>query len=616
MFQSNRNRMVAALVCLAGIPAAGFAVNLGERIPNSAHIAFWVDDLSAARENSLENPFFALLADKDYGVGSGTDAVSRTLARIPVSSADPLGPIWQLILPEVGFSIASGIESATSVFHFTSEDIVETFSGSMAIYSTLYKLYEENDVEIIEWDVILTADYEEDQREDVDRFMEEALKRVPDQASRRLVEYHGHEVYQIRYYLEEQVKLPGDHIPGIDLLQEFEVIVEYAHVDGVFLLAEGRGEPLRRAIGALVSDNPSLHLHESPRYRRASESLKSSTGNFHLYYDISHQIRQMENLRTHGESLKFFNLLGLTNAGPVLANLTIDGDEARIDLGISSGESPSGIFRLLSTFPENRLESLRYVPADAKTFGTITLDVKSAYDYFKAVYREVAPSMAIAMDVGLQTIENQFQIRVVDDLFSQIVGESVTYMRDSTSPSATGRTTVSTGWYFPFGGDMDLVGQFNQAIRQLAEGDIRLLDAESSDVDGVTLWELRTPMGRQQGAPPISIAVSTGGLIAGDDGSEARELLRRISGQGTGDIRSNSDVEQILRDVDRDSLIGFVYTNGGALVDELLRTAAFIPGARTPPEDMLRASLGDSWWSLQARDTGLLFSFTIMTPNP
>lgn len=616
MFQPNRSKIAAALFSMAMIPAAGFAVNLGEKIPSSAHIAFWVDDLSVAKENSLENPFFSLLADKEYGVGSGTDAVARTLARIPVSSADPLGAIWQLILPEIGYSIATGIESATSVFHFSSEEIIETFSGSMALYSTLYKLYEENDVEIVEWDVILVADYEEDQRGDVERFLEDALKRVPDQANHRLVEYHGHEVYQIRYYLEEQVLLPGDHIPGIDLLQEFEVIVEYAHIDGVFLLAEGRGEPLRRAIGALVGDNPSLHLHNTPRYRRASQSLNSSDGNFHLYYDISHQIRQMGNLRSHRENLKFFDLLGLTHAGPVLANLTIDGDVARIDLGVAAGEEPSGIFRLLTSFPENRLESLRYVPADAKTFGTLTIDVRAAYDYFRAVYREMEPSMAIAMDVALQTVENQFQIRVVEDLFSQIIGETVTYMRESTSPSVSGRQEVSTGWYFPFGGDMELVGQFNQAIRQLAEGDIRLLDAESSDVDGVTLWELRTPMERQMGAPPVSFAVSTGGLVAGDDGSEARELLRRISGQGTGDIRGNEVVEGILRDLDRENLVGFVYTNGAALVDELLRTAAFLPGVRTPPEDMLRRSLGDSWWSLQARDSGLYFSFTIMNPTP
>lgn len=118
------------------------------------------------------------------------------------------------------------------------------------------------------------------------------------------------------------------------------------------------------------------------------------------------------------------------------------------------------------------------------------------------------------------------------------------------------------------------------------------------------------------GAPPVSFAVSTGGLVAGDDGSEARELLRRISGQGTGDIRGNEVVEGILRDLDRENLVGFVYTNGAALVDELLRTAAFLPGVRTPPEDMLRRSLGDSWWSLQARDSGLYFSFTIMNPTP
>lgn len=608
--------LMGATVCLVAVGGRGEGINLGEKIPASAHTAFWVDDLSDARENSLRNPFFAMLTHKDYGVGSGTDAVSRTLSRIPVSAADPLGPIWQLILPEVGFSIASGIESATSVFHFSSEDVVGTFSGSMAIYSTLYRLYVENGVEIVEWDVIFSAEYEEDNRDDVDAFLKDALKRVPDVASRRLVDYHGHEVYQIRYYLEEQRNLPGDHIPGIDLLQEFEVIVEYAFVDGVFLLAEGRGEPLRRAIGALVGNNPSLFLTQTQAYRRAKAPLGTTRGNYHLYYDMAHQIREKENLPSHRGTLKFFETLGLANAGPVLANLTIDEENARLDLSVAAPRPSRGIFQLLSTFPENRLESLRYVPADAKTFGTLTIDVKGAYEYFLSVYRQIAPGVALAIDVSLKSIESQFKFKVVDDLFANVVGETITYMRESTAHVGTNRREVSTGWYLPFNGDMEAVGHFNQAIRELAEGDIRLLDAQGTDVDGVTLWEIQTPTARQQGSPPVTFAVTTGGIIAGDDGAEARELLRRITGTSAPDIRSNPVVESILPDGDVENLVGFVYTNGEALVDELLRTAGRVPGLRTPPEDMLRQSLGDSWWSLQSRDDALLFSFTIMNPGP
>lgn len=605
-----------AILLLATVtfPAMGeesASFHLGDRIPARAHTAFWIDDLEDARANADRNPFFQLLIDENHGVGEGVSAIGGALSRLPVSSADPLIGLWAIVLPELSFSLASGVESATSVFHFTANDLAETFSGSLAVYSTLYSLYMEGDTEIVEWDVILTADFPDEDRQKIDAFLEGALTRVPRDATRRRAEYFGHDVYQIRYYLEDQVRLPGDRHNDLDILQEFEVIVEYAFVDGVFLLAEGRGEPLRAAIRALVHDDPSLWLTQSPRYRNAAASHGRAEGNYHLYYDMTHHIRERRKLPSHRAAVGGLEALGLNEAGPVLINCAIDGDELRLSVSLAAPPRPAGVFRMLASFPENDLQRLGLIPRDASSFSSLSIDMKVVYDFFRNFLQTTEPQAVAALDMGTAIVEGNLGLSVANDLLPAVRGEMVNYVRPGALGTSGNDDEPEPTFLLPFRGDLDTVERFNQAIRNLSTGDIRLIDAEAFDVDGVTLWEVEVV----QGAGLLNFAVTPNGAILSNNPAEARAILRRLAGGGGEDITTHEAVARLLDTLPRESLRGFVYTNGRAMVDGILRSAARMPGASIPPEDALRRAMGDTWWVLQSRDEGIYFNFVIEVPE-
>lgn len=606
-----------ALILLAGatIPAVGeddSRINLGERVPARAHTAFWVDDLSDAKANAQRNPFFQLLIDDTYGVGEGVSSVGGVLSRLPMSSADPLIGLWAIVLPELTFSVASGVESATSVFHFTASDLTDTFDGSLAVYSTLYSLYMEGDTEIVEWDVILSADFPPEDRQQVDAFLEKALSRVPRNATRRRAEYFGHDVYQIRYYLEEQVSLPGDPMSDLGILQEFEVIVEYAFVDGVFLLAEGRGEPLRSAIRTLVHDDPSLRLAQSPRYLAAAATNRDhGAGNYHLYYDMTHHVRERKQLASHRRTVEALEALGLNEAGPVLINCAIDGEQMRFSVTLAAPPRSGGLFRMLADFPENDLQRLGIIPRDATSFSSLTIDLKVVFEFFRNFLRTTEPQAAAAMDMGTAIVESNLGLSVSNDLLPAVRGEMVNYVR----PETTGRPRANDGpepsFLLPFRGDLEMVDKFNQAIRDLTTGDIRMIDAEASDIDGVTLWEVEFG----PGAEVLNFAVSTNGALLTNSPAEARAILRRMAGGGGEDVTGHEGAARVLGNIPRRDLRGFVYTDGRAMVDGILRTAARLPGSEIPPEDVLRRAMGDTWWTLHSRDEGISFNFVIDVPE-
>lgn len=604
--------MLAVLITPALPAVEALPRNMGEVIPARAHAALWVDSVPGAREDARANPFFRLLTDDVHGVGGGVQAVSRVLGRIPISAADPLGGAWDMVLPMVGFGIENGLVSATSVFHFTARDIEDTFTGSVAVYSTLYDLYVERGIEIVEWDVVLQADYKDSERPAVEKFLEKSLARVPASAKRRTVEYDGVPAYQITYYLEEQATLPGDPptAPG-EILKEFEVVIEYAWVDNTFILAEGRGTPVRTAIRALRTAGAGERLAETAGYRRAAELLSAGgTGRFHLYVDLARQNGELRDFPSQQAELASLTALGLSDGGPLLARLGIDATGTRLDVALATMAEPRGLFALAGQSPENTLEALRLVPPDAKTFGTVSIDIGRAWGLAQTAYELANPRLGAYLRSSVALLTGATGIRVQEDLIDRARGEVVSYMREDPDTPAGERRRPASGLFIPITSTQETVNQMNEVLRQLTTGDVRTVDLMATDVDGVMLWE---PAPGPQGAAPfgLHVAAMPQGLAVAGTPTEARELLRRVRGQDTGTITAKPSVARILGGVDRAGLRGFVYTSGRALADDLISAANRMRITNGPGEADLRAALGDSWWTLHSTPSGMRFRFVI-----
>src|SRR5690606_32684754 len=151
--------MLLAAALLPAVPAT--AASLGDSLPVETHAAFWIDNISEAIAAAEKNGFYKLLSEDQQRSREEGEAIGDVMRRLPFSSSDPLFPLWPSVLAALEVRLQGGLNSGSSVFNVSANDVLETFDGSLAFYSTLYDLYMERNVDIVEWDVILAAEYSE-----------------------------------------------------------------------------------------------------------------------------------------------------------------------------------------------------------------------------------------------------------------------------------------------------------------------------------------------------------------------------------------------------------------------------------------------------------------------
>lgn len=601
------------VIALAAIfPALAPARPITDAIPSKAHMAFWVDDIDAAKAGLEENGFYQLLTDERTGVATGTNAIRQTVGRLPISPADPLYSFWSTLLPIVDSTLRESIASATSVFQFTVKDLADTFSGSAALYSTLYDLYVDNETEIVEWDVILAADYQPGERQQIDRFLEKALARVPGDARKSKVSYFGHDVYHITYFLDEQAALPGSKKDNLDLglVKEIPVIVEYAFVDGIFLMAEGRGEPLKRVVRALGGQGKALRLDSEPRYRQALALLGNEPGRFNFYLDIDHYIREMEDTPSQHSSKRLLHAIGLDESGPFIARIAADKNGTRLAAAVLARQTPKGVYKLLANSPDNHLERLKLAPSDAHMAGTLSLDFARLYDQYRQAMLVLDARGQGFFDAAIKAVEGFTGVDIRNDVMAAASGEFLSYTR----PAPTIKNRDDIAFVVPLNGGKEPVDAINTILKHLTGDQTRLLDLDPSDYQGYTLWE--TPDAATGPRAGTYIAATPRGLALTTSGAGLREIIRSLSSPGSESIMRDKELSDILSRIDTNNLRGFVYIPSKAVARGYKRHVRLqVSGTDTVENLNPEGKAGAAWWSLHSMNGSLLFHYAIEAPG-
>jgi len=610
-------RLIACAVLMGAMFAPGRvrAESMGDRIPAEAHVAFWVDDIAAARASIEKNSYYQLLVDEKLGIIGGPDVVGEALRRLPVSGADPAFPVWASILPMIDSGLRGGLESATSVFQFKVGELLDTFTGPLAMYSTLYDLsMSSGGVEVVEWDMILSADFKPEEREKVDRFLESALVRVPGNARKKMVSYSGHEYYHLEYFLDEQAALPGDRKEtDLELIQEIPVIVEYGFVGETFLLAEGRGEPLKRAIRAMESGSET-RLARKDSYRSATALLGDLDAPFHLYYDIPHHVNELRDHPRAERTLRSFQALGIHNAGPLVAGARLDESGLDFRAAVQTTGPATGILRVLKDSPQNKFERIGLVPRDALVAASLSIDFGNLYREYRAAMLVMSRDAQMLIDAAVRTLETIAKVSLQDDILAKSRGEMVSYVRPGPGEGSGISARYSSSFIFPIEGGTATTDAVNAVLRRLNDENTKVVDLEESEFMGNVLWE--TPQTVTQRGQGLYLSATPNGAVVASSGGELREIIRRLSGQAEGSIRDEAEFQRFLGGVEQRNLRGFVYQSSKAVIDGYLAKLSeeSAEGDVNELRAELRRRLGDSWWLLRASDDGYLFTMTVRPP--
>ena len=608
---------LAGALLIAAVPTA-FAQEapvppITRFLPPETHMAFWVDDLTEAREAAKSNPAVTFAMDPEYGIGDGPDAVSRALNRIPVSSVDPLSSLWSVLIPAADIGIRSGIEATTTVFQFSLEDVNKTFNNGVAAYSTLYNLYEADGIEIVEWDSVIAAEFQESERAAVEEFLAKALAPIPASAKRSTAEYSGVDVYRLEYYLETNAPLPGDKESDLGLVEEIPVIVEYAWTTNHLLLAEGRGKPLERSLRAYSENDPRFSLLGSTGYRNAQAALNDGTGSFHFYMDTAHHLREWRDFPSLRGALRMANAFGLSSAGPLLVNLRIDSKAVALQAALPKAPQSEGVFRMVEAAPDNELTGLRLVPADSESFGSVSVDMMAVFQQMRAAQQILSPNQRAATDAVLRGIESMAGVQIERDLLQDSRGEAITYMRLSgTTPEGT--PNFSTGVLLPLNGSTEAARVVNGLLDQLSGPAVGFIDLDSTDFEGLRLWESPQDVIAAQDGYGFHFSQTPMGFISTTDGGELREIVRRVLGQAqTKSVLEEPFFERFRDRIRPNGFRGFHYTRSGAVIEDMSRMRQHLSGL--PPKELLTRSIGDTFWLLHVSDRDVLLEFVMEAPD-
>lgn len=605
-------RSLLVLTAFLAGHAGAAAPSVMEFMPADTHMAFWVDNIAELREAASANPAVRLATDETHGIGDGPNAISRALSRIPLSNVDPLSGFWGFVLPATDLGLRSGIEATTSIFQFSLGDVNDAFEGGFGVFSTLYNLYTEQGIEIVEWDVILAAEIAEGRKSDAENFLQTALSKIPRDARRTATNYFGVPVFRIEYYLEDAARLPGDSSSDLGLVEEIPVIVEYAWTNHHLLLAEGRGNPLERALRAHKESDPRFKLAEAAGFRRARTSLGEDTAPMHFYMDVAHHVREWGDFPSLRRNLQTVNALGLQGSGPLLVDLNAQADAIRVEASLVNPREGGGVFALLGGSPENRLDGLNFIPADSRSFGSLTLDLNMLYKMALTGGGLLQPREQAVFATVVKAVEAFTQINIERDLLAGSSGELVSYMRsDVTASESAGRPRFSMANLFPIRGSAEAMAATNALVDRLRLANMGLIDVESTDLDGLSVWE--TPEQTiAAGGAGMHFVHTPRGFITATSGAELRALLRLVMGQDGESIANTPLADAVRRRLPAGPLRGFHFTAGEAVVDDVVRAGGRVSGL--PPAAVLRESIGDSWWALRATDRDILLTFVLEAP--
>ncbi|MEO8377872.1 MAG: DUF3352 domain-containing protein, partial [Candidatus Sumerlaeota bacterium] len=594
------SRITLLALAMALLPLFAHAATIADKLPQETRIAFWIDDLTEAKKEAGKNNFYQWLTDDTKGVGNDSKSVGRTISRIPFSAADPLQSVWPQILPAVDGLMTSSIESASDFFQFTMKDIDETFSGPVAIYATLFDITGDKKQYNYEWDTIFEAQFKEDERDKVQRFVDKALQKVPGDAQKREVDYLGHTAKRIEFYY--------DVTDDSGMSQQFSTVVEYAYVDDYVIICEGRSEPLKKAIRAMTqSGEDAGRLVKTNGYRYAKDALGESKAHFHGYVDVEHFAKEIKELKLSKES-QLLDGLGLSDGSTLMTNLSLDEKGASLQVALVTENKSSGLFNLVSRSPEDKLENLALVPSDAYALGSFSLNGQELL----RLQEKLFPSPKGQLNILRATLQNSKAALGVDleqDIIAQLFGEAVIFARRIDNSD---RSSI----LIPYSGGQATTDTMNALLRKITSEDMMILDLEPTDVNGITAWD--SPKTVTKNTVPIGIAATSKGVLFTNDPSELRDQIRRIvAGEGDNIVVANPT--SALSRIPREDLRALAFTPARTAFhdwEQMQRAEGKKKKNKdlSTAEDVARA-IGDTYWTLHARPRGMLFTLTVEQPQ-
>lgn len=407
-------------------------------------------------------------------------------------------------------------------------------NGFVSVFSTHLKSGISGEEMINEFDINLVAHVPAERREAVTAIVREMLSDIPEDAKRSVEDFRGTKIYNVSF---TQITTEDDLPSGLDIeefKEEVAINIQYAFTGDYLVFCEGPNQPAQKVLNAMLSEGAD-RMEKNDSFVGLEREAGGLDGLF-VWLDAG---RLMETLFSeNAEAKEGLDKLGLMSLGGMVADIGMK-DEGLSNIWLlDMPREKKGLIPILYAGSANRLQTAPFVPSNAITYSSFTLDLDAVWRIIRSMTAE-DPNANAQLDTYLGMAQMYVGLNIETDIISHIKGEHAyfTLPTPTNAPSGDdqpGFMVEASPWVFLLAltdGQRTvsaLDGMFNRM-----KGDPFQLPLKRSEQDGFGIWGADEEGYLAGGGTPM-VGLMPKMLVFGSTMAVTREAMRRTTGNGGG----------------------------------------------------------------------------------
>lgn len=589
-------RAVAPVGVALLIPAmAPAATEMSQVIPKDSVFAAWCDDVPGFKEDMLASPYGKLWLD----------------------------PSMEQFRQMLNEQIAKAEEEAKSEGTPTLTEIVENLKGGIAFYITRVDPSINNGDDLARTSVI---ELDDQGKEWLDKKIA-SIDELFQDPKKESFESNGVTVYKITGELK------------LDETGEFEVeegvqTVHYAYLENLFVMSDGADDTtIKNAINIIKGGAAGNVLADREEYRVYNERAPFSAEQANFFFDVKSLVtNEMEESVEDPTTAAALPATGLYDLEAGFASAFLDNGIFRTTMGVVTKAEKQGLLQAYKDAGSTPLEMLSYVPGDALSATSFSLDVGAIYDAVLGILQKANPQIANMAQMQVMATQQQYGVDVVNNILKNLSGEHLVIERPFDDEIAQQLSPEESALQRSMAIFLGLKNgeQASDAIRGLVQNlmqDPNMGSAISTrESNGMTLVEFNIP-GMEDEAINWEMAFNQQMVILANNRIQLQQAIRAVADKEQGMMSDPGAASLMARaeEIDKTDLYAFSYTPPSAVKESIESVQQFLSmgvlaeigsdfdANMIPSGDIVSGFIGDTYSTVHFGER-LLFLDVLVAP--
>lgn len=411
-------------------------------------------------------------------------------------------------------------------------------------------------------------------------------------------------------------------------------VQQYAFVDQHFVFSDADGDdPIKQAVNALKDNNTVTSLSTREDLRLFATRTDAAPAQFNAFVNSGTLIRgAVEGDPDADPTLKaLLPTTGLYDIQSMLVAITMNNKSFDMDMAINTPTEKTGIVKALLAGGATPLNTVRYVPADATSFTSFSLDAGAVYDATMKIAEAVNPEMTALASMMILGQQSQLEVDFINGILRNISGEHLMFSREldpeikKQLPEEIRPLQSSQAVYLGLKNGEETVANLKTLIANLQKNPDTAQAIETAEVDGVTVVSIKG-LGAEDDPMKPAIAFNKDAIVLCNNGVQLQDSIRSLNGKLSAPMQDQEACKAALSALDKTRLYSFTYSpkasirSGLRQVQEMAAQGYFnelegFDPEMIPSPEAAEKYLGDSFSSIHVDDKMIHVNARVLAPK-